>query len=83
MKKPQEIKIARGCLAVIFVIILGIVNLGCSWLCMCGIIKLITMCFRIKFSWTVTTAIWLIFPLVRRVFRITIRKEKCKTYRRR
>ena len=35
-----------------------------SWLITCGIIKLITICFGLTFSWSVATGIWLCLMLL-------------------
>ena len=51
-------------LTTLLVIILFSLALGASWLITCGIIKLITMCFGLTFSWPVATGIWLILILV-------------------
>lgn len=47
-----------------------------SWIVTCGIIKLITMCFGLAFSWVVATGIWLIYILLKSLFSniITIKK---------
>lgn len=47
-----------------------------SWIVTCGIIKLITMCFGITFSWGVATGIWLIWILLKSLFsnNVTIKK---------
>lgn len=39
-----------------------------SWAIVCGIIKLITMCFGLGFSFKVATGIWLVFVLLKFVF---------------
>ena len=44
---------------IMFLVSLSIV-LFMSWLIACGIIKMITMCLGIVFSWKIATAIWLI-----------------------
>lgn len=36
-----------------------------SWLAVCGIVKLITLCFGLTFSWMLATGIWLILLLVK------------------
>lgn len=47
------------------VIILSVIALfGFSWLVTCGIVKLITMCFGLTFSWSIGTGIWFIFILI-------------------
>lgn len=50
-----------------FVLVVG--NLGIDWICTCGLIKLITLCFSIDFSWTVATGIWLVIKLLGLSFR--------------
>lgn len=37
---------------------------GISWIVTCGIVKLITMCFGLTFSWPVATGIWLCLMLL-------------------
>lgn len=47
-----------------------------SWIVTCGIIKLITMCFGLTFSWGMATGIWLIWILLKSLFsnNVTIKK---------
>lgn len=45
-----------------------LIILGLSWIVTCGIIKLITVCFGLEFSWTVATGIWLIMFLLKGLF---------------
>ena len=47
-----------------------------SWIVTCGIIKLITMCFGMTFSWGVATGIWLIYILLKSLFsnNVTVKK---------
>lgn len=47
-----------------------------SWIITCGIIKLITMCFGLTFSWGMATGIWLIWILLKSLFsnNVTIKK---------
>lgn len=52
---------ALGCLAVILVLALAG---GISWIVTCGIVKLITLCFELSFSWLWATGIWLILMLL-------------------
>ena len=49
-----------------FIIALIIVLSGgtISWLMTCGIVKLITLCFGLTFSWPVATGIWLVLLLL-------------------
>lgn len=54
----------------IFWFVLGAVMLlGTSWLITCGIIKLITWCFGLTFSWPIATGIWLILWLLGSIFK--------------
>ena len=50
-------------------IIMSLLALALSWIVTCGIIKLITLCFGFAFSWLIATGIWLVFLLLRSVFR--------------
>lgn len=52
---------ALGCLAVILILALAG---GISWIVTCGIVKLITLCFELTFSWLWATGIWLILMLL-------------------
>ena len=52
-------------------IFVALILLACafvSWTIVCGIIKLITMCFGLDFSFKVATGIWLIFVLLKFFF---------------
>lgn len=40
-----------------------------SWILTCGIIKLITMCFGLGFSWPIATGIWIIMCIVQSVLK--------------
>lgn len=55
-------KIGIGCLFIIFIIAI-------SWLVTVGIIKLITICFGLQFSFLVATGIWLIMILISSIFK--------------
>lgn len=39
-----------------------------SWLITCGVIKLITLCFGLSFSWLIATGIWLVMILLKSIF---------------
>lgn len=47
-----------------------------SWIVTCGIIKLITMCFGLTFTWGVATGIWLIWIMLKSLFsnNVTVKK---------
>ena len=48
---------------------------GLSWIVTCGIIKLITICFGMKFKWSIATGIWLILCLLKS--NVKIEKTHC------
>lgn len=56
------------------VILLLAICYAISWLITCGIIKLITICFGLTFSWAIATGIWLIRCLLGSVFSVTVKK---------
>lgn len=37
---------------------------GISWITICGLVKLITMCFGWKFTWAIGTGVWLCLCLL-------------------
>ena len=49
-------------------IVLLILIIGLSWVIFCGIIKLITLCFGLTFSFKIATGIWLIAILINGFF---------------
>ena len=61
MKEFRNMMILTG-LIIIFIY-------GLSWLTICGIIKLITLCFNLKFSWLISTGIWLIICILKSIFK--------------
>ncbi len=67
--KNKTTKIVGTTLGVTAAILAFLAICGISWLCTCGVIKLITMCFGWTFSWGVATGIWLIMCLARTVFK--------------
>lgn len=68
MSKLKE-KILTGGITVIMMIAILIFAYGLSWILICGIIKLITMCFGLTFKWSIATGIWLIMCLLSMVFK--------------
>lgn len=62
--------------AVVLFILMLTVGLGFSWICTCGIIKLITMCFGWTFSCGTATGVWLLMMLARTVFNHTTTVKK-------
>lgn len=63
-KTIKRLGVAAGILVITLVYL---VVCAFSWLCACGIIKLITLCFGWAFSWKVATGIWLAMYLFRAV----------------
>lgn len=58
-------KTIRGTIAVLF-LMAGLITF--NWIVICGIVKLITLCFGWTFSWPIATGIWLVMILLRMVF---------------
>lgn len=69
-------KIKKGGIVAVVVILLVAVCYGISWIVTCGIIKLITMCFGLEFSWAVATGIWLIICILKSIFNVTVNNKK-------
>ena len=71
MKKVKEILENKGVSAIIIlalIVLFIILSLGLSWILTCGIVKLITMCFGLEFSWAIATGIWLVLVLLKAFF---------------
>ena len=66
----------KGIIAIILSVLVFVALVGISWICTCGVIKLVTMCFGWTFSWGMATGIWLIMCLARTVFRSTTTVKK-------
>ena len=64
-----------GTVAVVVILLLGVCY-GISWIATCGMIKLITMCFGLEFSWAVATGIWLIICILKSIFNVTVNNKK-------
>lgn len=65
-----------GCLlGALFILFVVLIAFGLSWILTCGIIKLITLCFGLTFSWAIATGIWLVLCLIGGVFKITINNK--------
>lgn len=69
-------KIEQGGIVAVVVILIVAVCYGISWIVTCGIIKLITMCFGLEFSWAVATGIWLIICILKSIFNVTVNNKK-------
>lgn len=48
----------------VITVVLLISVLGTSWLLTCGMVKLITLCFGLPFTWAGATGIWLLLYLI-------------------
>ena len=68
-------KIKKGGAVAIVIILCLAILLGMSWIVTCGLIKLITMCFGLEFSWVVATGIWLILCMLKSIFNVTVKKD--------
>lgn len=64
----------HGWLTVVGAILIVAAIFAFSWAVTCGIIKLITVCLGLKFSWKVATGIWLIMMLAKGVFSVNVKK---------
>lgn len=63
MKGLFKILSEMGASILIFILLI-LLLFGVSWIITCGIIKLITLCFGLKFSWIISTGIWLCLVLI-------------------
>lgn len=68
-------KIKQGGIVAAAVILLLILCGGISWIITCGIIKLITMCLGLEFSWAISTGIWLVILILKSIFKVTVKKD--------
>ena len=69
-------KLGGGAIAVILVTLLLIAVYAFSWICTCGVIKLVTLCFGWTFEWRIATGIWLVMCLARTVFKSSTTVKK-------
>ena len=63
-------------LTILITTLLFLGGLFLSWICTCGVVKLVTMCFDWTYSWPIATGIWLLMCLARTVFKnnVTVKK---------
>ena len=54
---------------IVLTIVLLLISCVLSLIVTCGIIKLITICFELKFKWSVAIGIWLIMCLLSEIFK--------------
>lgn len=64
MPNKMSHEISRGKTLTIISIIIFFVCVFLSWIVTCGIIKLITICFGLAFTWKIASGIWLILILI-------------------
>ena len=71
MSKNLKNKMAEG--GAVALVVIGILAFayGLSWIVICGIIKLITMCFGLILKWSIATGIGLIMCLLQSIFKVT------------
>lgn len=70
--KEIERRVNMGCLiGALFILFVLLIVGGLSWIITCGLIKLITLCFGLTFSWAIATGIWLILMLIGGGIKIT------------
>lgn len=53
----------------ILAILILAVCLGISWILTCGLVYLITLCFGWTFTWPIATGIWLVWLILKSIFR--------------
>lgn len=63
MKNVKK-KIKNNLVKSLIIVALMILVFGASWILTCGMVKLITMCFEIRFTWRAATGVWLILLLL-------------------
>lgn len=68
MKKLGAIIFEKGFIVGLCIIAIMLLGYGLSWIITCGLVKLITICFGLEFSWKIATGIWLVFVLIKTFF---------------
>ena len=64
-KFTKKFGFALGCL---FAVLIFVLLCAVSWGITCGLVYLVTLCFKWTFSWAIATGIWLLMILARSVF---------------
>lgn len=72
----RKINVGGWVLGILIAILIYAVLAGISWIATCGIIKLITLCFGLRFSWVWATGIWLVMYLLKSIFNRTVTVNK-------
>lgn len=55
-------------------VLMIIALLGLSWGVTVGLVKLITLCFGLEFSFKIATGMWLVILILRSIFKTTVHK---------
>ncbi len=76
MMKKIKNALGKGFIAIFLAALVLAAAYGISWICTCGVIKLVTMCFGWTFDLGVATGIWLLMCLARTVLNHTITIKK-------
>lgn len=61
--------------AILGIIIIGVL-MAIYWICTCGVLYLIALCFGLAFSWKIATGIWLCLLLLSSVFKSSDKSKK-------
>lgn len=72
----KNLNIIGTIIGIVAAILIWLAAMTLSWICTCGVIKLITLCFGWTFSWAIATGIWLIMLLARTVFKSSTTVKK-------
>ena len=56
-------------IAIVVAIIVFVISNVLSWAITCGVIKLITLCFGLTFSFKIATGIWFVMFLLKGIFK--------------
>ena len=75
MSKLKE-KVTEGGIVALVAIVMFLVLGAISWIITCGIFYLITLCFRLEFSWLTATGVWLVMILLRSIFSVTVKNKE-------
>lgn len=67
---------AKTIISVFFVVSIFLLSYGISWIVVCGIVKLLSICFGFAFTWQLATGIWIVLCLLRWVISAAKPNEK-------
>lgn len=74
--KDRITDVIAGIIVIFSAVFIAVVVLGIGWATTCLVVKLITMCFGLTFSWVTATGVWLVILLLKNAFKITIHNHK-------